>query len=81
MLRGVLVWERSASYNIAAAGLDLEMTRDMFLPSKAQSLAPKKTVSRNRGIRIGHDARKHNLSPPCVVTRQASIYYVAFSNK
>ncbi len=45
MLRGVLVWERRASYNIAAAGLDLEMTRDMFLPSKAQSLAPKKTVT------------------------------------
>lgn len=34
---------------------------------------------RYRSIRNGYNAREHNLSPPCIVTRQAPVYHVAFS--
>lgn len=43
--------------------------------------AKENSHSRYGSIRNGHNARKHNLSPPCVVSRQSPVYNVAFSNK
>jgi len=83
VLRGVLVCKKQllSSHHRRCCLAMMHNTRDSLTFQSTIISAKENSHSRNRSIRNGHNARKHNLSPPCVVSRQAPVYHVAFSNK